>query len=143
MSLKPTLGFRISTSLGNRGLSRKGYKMLCLPMPLFLFVSSTNKIKRIRDKIFFFNVRLNPNPQTRQTTRMHGAGCNSVEFCGICKYKVPPLLLEKWAMTGLLFQNFFCQLQAKGEWLTILVTKKEKQIRLTASTINQKNKVLL
>ena len=40
--------------------------------------------------------------------------------------KFPSLLLKKWAMTSSLYQNLFCQLQAKGEWLTILESLKKK-----------------
>ena len=38
----------------------------------------------------------------------------------------PHLLLKKWATTGSLSQNMFCQLLAKGNWLTILESLKKK-----------------
>ena len=100
--------------------------MLCLQIPLFWFMSSNNKNKRIRDKIFCFDIRLGPNPCTRHTTCIHGVGCNSAELCGIRMSEFPPLFLGKQAMIGSLSQNLFCQLQAKGEWLTILESLKKK-----------------
>ena len=54
------------------------------------------------------------------------AGCNSEELRGIRMSEFSSLLLEKWAMTGSLSQNPFCQLQVKGEWLTILESLKKK-----------------
>ena len=36
-------------------------------MPLFWFVSSTNGIKRRRDKTFCFDIQLEPNPRTQHT----------------------------------------------------------------------------
>ena len=122
---KLTLGFRILPSLGNGGLSREGYKMRCLQMPLFWFMSSANEIKRIRYKIFCFNVQFKPNPHTWHTTLIHRAGCNFAELRGFRMSKFPPLLLEKWTMTGSLSQSL-CQLQAKDEWLTILESLKRK-----------------
>ena len=113
-------------------------------MPFFWFMSSANGIKRISCKKFCFNVRLESNPRTRHTTRIHGAGCYSAEPRGIRMSKFPPLLLRKRATTSSLSQNLFCQLQVKGEWLAILESlKKEKQTRPIATTINQTNKVLL
>ena len=53
---KPILGFRVLLLLENRGPSYKGYKIWCLQMPIFWFVSSTNEIKRIRDKTFCLDV---------------------------------------------------------------------------------------
>ena len=80
----------------------------------------TNRIKRIRDNTFCFNIRLRLNPCTLQTR------CNSVELHGIRMSEVPPLLLGKWVRIGSLSQNLFCQLQAKGKWLTILESLKKK-----------------
>ena len=118
--------------------------MRCLQMPFFWFMSSANGIKRISCKKFCFNVRLESNPRTRHTTRIHGARCYSAELRGIRMSKFPPLLLRKRATTSSLSQNLFCQLQVKGEWLAILESlKKEKQTRPIATTINQTNKVLL
>ena len=62
--------------------------------------------------------------------------------------KFPPLLLKKWAMTGSLSQNLFCQYQAKDEWLTILELlkrnkKQGKRPQPLTKTIDQTNKVLL
>ena len=48
-------------------------------------------------------------------------------MCEIRMSKVPPLLLEKRAMTGLLSQNLFCHLQANGKCLTILESLKKKK----------------
>ena len=112
-------------------------------MPLFWFVSFANRIKRIRDKTFFFIVRLRPNPHTRHTSRIHRAGCNSGELRGIHMSEVPPLLLEKQVTTGSLSRNLFCHLQVNGKWLIILESlkkKKRKQIRvlLWANPINNK-----
>ena len=126
MGPKLILDLRISTSLENGGSSCKGYKIRCLQMPLFWFVSFFNGTKKIRDKIFCFNVRLEPNPYTRHTSHRHGEGCNSEELHRIRMSKYPPLLLEKRAMIGSLPQNLFCQLQGKGEWLTILESLKRK-----------------
>ena len=70
------LGSRVWALLGNEGLSRKGYKMRCLQMPFFWFMNFANKIKRIRDKTFCFDVWLGPNPHTQHTSCMHGVGCN-------------------------------------------------------------------
>ena len=70
------LGSRVWALLGNEGLSRKGYKMWCLQMPFFWFMNLANKIKRIRDKTFCFDVWLGPNPRTQHTSCMHGVGCN-------------------------------------------------------------------
>ena len=116
----------ILTSLVNRGPNRKGYKMRCLQMPLFWFVSSTNEIKRIRDKIFCFDIRLGPNPRIQQITRIHQVGCNSTKLREIRMSEVPQVLLEKRATTGSLSKNLFCQLQAKGKWLTILESLKKE-----------------
>ena len=127
MDSKLSLGLRVRASLRNEGRSRKGYKIQCLQMPLFWFMSFTNKIKRIKDKIFCFNVRLWPNPCTRHTLRIHGAGCNSKELHGIRMSEFPSLLLEKRATTGSLSQNLFCHLQANSEWLTILELLKWKK----------------
>ena len=126
MGPKLILDLRISTSLGNGGPSCKGYKMRCLRMPLFWFVSFFDGTKRIRDKIFCFDIRLEPNPYTRHTSHRHREGCNSKELRGIRMSEFPPLLLGKRAMTGSLSQNLFCQLQGKGEWLTILESLKRK-----------------
>ena len=41
---------------GTGGLSHKGYKMWCLKMPLFWFVSSANGNKRIRDNVLFWRM---------------------------------------------------------------------------------------
>ena len=57
---KLALGHRVCTSLGNGGPIRKGYKMQCQQMPIFWFISFTNRIKRIRDKTFCFDVRSGP-----------------------------------------------------------------------------------
>ena len=133
MGPKPTLGLKILASLRNEGPNRKGCKIRCLQMPLFWFISFVNGIKRIREKKFCFDVRLRPNPRTRHTSRIHGAGCNSEELCGIRMSEFLPLLLRKQATIGSLSQNLFCQLQAKGEWLTILesLKKKNKQGQLS------------
>ena len=96
-------------------------------MPLFWFVSFTHRMKRIRDKIFCFDIRLEPNLRTRHTTHIKGARCDFVESHGIHMSEFPPLLLKKRATTGSLSQNLFCQLQAKGEWLTILESLKKKK----------------
>ena len=71
---KLALGLRVRVSLGNEGSSRKGYKIRCLQMPLFWFVSFANGIKRIREKTFCFDVRLGPNPRTWHTSCIHGVG---------------------------------------------------------------------
>ena len=115
-------------------------------MPIFWFVSFVNKIKRIRDKTFYFDVRFRPNLRTRHTTCIHRAGWNSAELHGIHMSELPLLLLGKWVTIGSLSQNLFCQLQAKCEWLTTLESlkkKKKKKTWPTTSTINQINKVLL
>ena len=96
-------------------------------MPLFWFSSFANRIKRIRDKTFCFDVRFRPNPCTRHTSHIHGVGCNSGELCGISISEVPHLLLRKQAMIGSLSQNPFCHLQANSEWLTILESLKKKK----------------
>ena len=101
--------------------------MRCLQMPLFWFSSFANRIKRIRDKTFCFDVRFRPNPCTRHTSHIHGVGCNSGELCGISISEVPHLLLRKQAMIGSLSQNPFCHLQANSEWLTILESLKKKK----------------
>ena len=69
-------------------------------MPFFLFVSFANEIKRIRDKTFCFDVQFEPNPHIWQTTHIHSVGYNSVKLRGIHMSEIPPLLLEKRAMTG-------------------------------------------
>ena len=96
-------------------------------MPIFWFVSFVNKIKRIRDKTFYFDVRFRPNLRTRHTTCIHRAGWNSAKLHGIHMSKLPLLLLGKWVTIGSLSQNLFCQLQAKCEWLTILESLKNKK----------------
>ena len=107
-------------------------------MPLFWFVSFATGIKRIRDKTFCFNVQLGSNLCTRHTSRIHGAGCNSKSCVGFRTFELPPLLLEKQATTNSLSQNMFCQLQAKGEWLTILESLKRKtKVLLRAQTIKR------
>ena len=70
--------------------------------------------------MFCFDVRLRPNLRTRHTSRIYGAGCNSEEFHGIRMSKFPPMLLEKRVTIGSLSQSMLCQLQVKGESLTIL-----------------------
>ena len=136
------MGLKVWASLKDRGPSLKRYKMRCLQMPLFWFVSFANEIKRIRDKTFYFDIWLEPNPCIWHTSRIYGAGCNSKKLRGICISKVLPLLLEKWATTCLLSQNLFYHLQANGEWLTILesLKKKRKQTRvlLQANPTNNK-----
>ena len=42
-----------------------------------------NGNKGKRDKEFCFDVRLEPNPRSLETTRIHGVGCNSEELHGI------------------------------------------------------------
>ena len=109
-------------------------------MFLIWFVSFTNGIKRIRDKTFCFDVWLGPNPRTWHTLCIHGAGCNSEELCGIRMSEFSPLLLKKREMIGSLSQNLFCQLQSKGEWLTILESlkrKKQTNVLLRASINKQ------
>ena len=96
-------------------------------MPLFWSVSFANGIKRIRDKTFYFDVRLEPNPHAWHTSCIHGAGCNSEKLRGIRRSEVSPLLLGKWAMTCSLSQKLFCHLQANGEWLTILESLKKNK----------------
>ena len=44
-----------------------------------------------------------------------GQGVTREELRGIHMFKFPHLLLGKRATMGSLFQNLFCQLQAKGE----------------------------
>ena len=127
MGPKLTLSLRILASLGNGGLSHKGYKMWCLQMPLFWFVNCANGIKRIRDKKICFDIRLGLNPRIWLISCIHRAGCNPKELGGICMFELPPLLLEKWAMTGLLSHNLFFQLQAKDNWLNILKSLKKKK----------------
>ena len=100
-------------------------------MPLFWFVTFTHRMKRIRDKIFCFDIRLEPNLRTRHTTHIKWARCDFVESHGIHMSEFPPLLLKKRATTGSLSQNLFCQLQAKGEWLTILESLKKKTKKQT------------
>ena len=68
MGPKPTLGLRILASLGNEGSSCKRFKMRCLQMPLFWFMSFVHGIKRIRDKTFCFDIWLGPNLCTRKVT---------------------------------------------------------------------------
>ena len=87
LGFKLALGLRVWASWGNRGSSRKGYKMQCLQMPFFWFMSFANGIKVIRDKTFCFDVRLRLNPRTRHTSCIHGEECNSRELCGICMSK--------------------------------------------------------
>ena len=86
---KSTLSLGVMLSLENWGLSHKGYKMRCLQLPFFLFVSSVNGIKWKREIFFCFDVQLKPNPCTQQTTRIHGARCNSAELNEICMSEVP------------------------------------------------------
>ena len=128
--------------MGNRGPSHNGYKILCLQMPLFWFMSFNNGIKIIRDNTFCFDVRLGPNPCTWHTSHIHGARCNSKELCGIRMSEVPPLLLGKRATTGSLSQNLFCHLQTNSEWLTILesLKKKKKQTRALFELTQQTTK---
>ena len=121
------LGLRVRASLGNKGQSCKGYKIWCRQIPLFWFVSFTNRIKRIRDKIFCFDIWLGLNPRTRHTSCIHGMGCNSKELRVIRMSKVPHLLLKKQVTIGSLSQNLFFHLQANGEWLIILESLKKKK----------------
>ena len=134
------------SSLGNWGPSRKGYKMRCLQLPFFWFMSSAKGIKwkREKKKRFCFDIQLEPNPRIWQTTRLHGAGCNSTELHGICMSKVPQVLLGKRVTTNSLSKNLVFQFSGKRRVTHYLwVTKKEKQTWPMASTINQTNKVLL
>ena len=55
-----------------RGINSKGYKIRCLQMSYFWFVSFASGIKRIRDKTFYFYIQLGPNPRTWQRTHIHG-----------------------------------------------------------------------
>ena len=78
------------------------------------------------------------NPRIWHTSRIHGTRCSFEELRGISMSQFPPLLLRKWAMTGSLFQNLFCQLQAKCKWLTILKSLKRKTNKAN-SRIHQPN----
>ena len=111
-------------------------------MPLFWFMNFANVINIIKDKTFCFDVQLRPNPRTWHTTRIHMARCNSAKLREICMFKFPPLLLEKRAIAGLLSQNLFCQLQARGKWLTILesLKKKKKKTNMANDRNYQPNK---
>ena len=123
------LGYRILTSFGNKIWVVSGTKCDVYKCPSFdswAPLSEFKRIKRIGNKIFCFNVQLRPNLCTWQTTCIHGVGCNSIELRGIHMSEFPPLLLRKRATTGSLSKNLFCQLQAKGEWLTILKSLKKK-----------------
>ena len=111
---------------GAGGLSCKEYKMRCLQMPFFWFMSFVNGIKRTRDKTFCFNIWLEPNPCTQHRTHIHGEVCNSTELREIHMFEFPPLLLEKRATTSSLSHYLFCQLQIKGKWLIILESQKMK-----------------
>ena len=102
-------------------------------------MSFASGIKRIRDKTFYFDVQLGPNTHTRQTICIHRVGCNSAKFHEIRMFEVPPLLLRKYAMTGLLSHNLFYQLQAKGKRLTILESLKRKT-NMANSLNHQPNK---
>ena len=103
-------------------------------------MSFVDGIKRIRDKTFCFDIRLGPNPHTRHTSHIHGAGCNFGGLRGIRMSKVSPFLLEKWAMTSSLYQNLFCDLNTNGEWLTILESlRKKKKTNKGALWANPKN----
>ena len=84
-------------------------------------MSFANEIKRIRDKTFCFDTWLRPNPCTRHTSHIHGAGCSSRELRGIRMFEVPPLLLGKWATTFAI-PEFVLPLASKW-W----VTKKKKE----------------
>jgi len=85
-SPKPTLGFRILPSLGNECLNRKGYKMRCLQMPLFWFVSYANGIKRVRHKTFCFNIRLGPNHAHGTQHTYMGRGATPQSYVGfVCQ----------------------------------------------------------
>ena len=108
------------------------------------FVSSTTGIKRRRDKKFCFDVRLGPNPSTRQTTCIHGAWCNSEELRGIRMFEVQWVVLRKQVATSSLSKSLFCQLSSKRQVThNPRVTKKEKQTWPTASNINQTKQVIL
>ena len=96
-------------------------------MPLFWFMISANRIRRIKEKKNCFDVWLGPNPRTQQTTCIPMIGCISTELHGIWMFEIPPLLLKKWATIGSLSQNLFNQLHAKGEWLIILESLKKKK----------------
>ena len=121
------LGSRVWALLGNEGLSRKRYKMRCLQMPFFWFMNFANKIKRIRDKTFCFDIRLELNPRIWQTIHIHGVRFNSKELWGIHTPKVPRVLLGKRATIGSLSQNLVCQFSSKIRVTQYpRVTKKEK-----------------
>ena len=133
------LGFRILTSFGNKIWVVSGTKCDVYKCPSFdswAPLSEFKWIKRIGNKIFCFNVQLKPNPRTWQTTHIKRARCNSTELLGIHMSKFPPLLLRKWALTSSLSQNLFFQLEAKGEWLTILESFKMKKKTNKANSRN-------
>lgn len=89
-------------------------------------------------------MRLRPNPHTWQTTRIHGAGSNSIELRGIHMSEVPSTLLGRQVMIGPLPKNLGCQLSIKRRVTHYpRATKKEKQAQPIALTINQTNKMLL
>ena len=79
--------------------------------------------------------------RTQHTSCLHRARCNSEELLRIQMSEFPPLLLRKQATIGSLSQNLFCQLQAKGKWLTILESQKKERGALRS--LNKQTKVLL
>ena len=110
-------------------------------MPLFWFVNFTNRIKRIRDKTFCFNVQLGPNPHTQHTSRIHGEGCNSEELRGICMFE-PTFVAWETRNNRFTISKPILPIASKRR-VTPKVTKKEKQTRPTDATINQTNKGVL
>ena len=137
---KSTLGFRIPTSLRNGGRSRKGYKMRCLQIPLFWFISSANGIKRIRDKTFCFDVWLGPNPHTQlMANNTHTWG--GVQLCRVVwdSYVRSPTFVT-WETSNDRFTILEPVLSIVSKrWVTHYprVTKNEKQTWPTFATINQ------
>ena len=112
---KSILGLWVMSLLGNKGSSRKRYKMRVYSCPFFDLWVPLMKSKEKRDGKKNFNIQLKPNQHTWQTTCIHGAGCIPKELCGIHISEIPHVLLRKRTTIGSLSMVSIC-----GSYLKLL-----------------------
>ena len=102
-------------------------------MPLFWFMIFTNRIKRIRDKTFCFDIRLRPNPRTWHTSRIHGVGCNSEKLRWISYVQISTFVAQDMRSNKFALPELVLPIVSK-RWVTHYprVNKKKNKGALTS-----------